>query len=37
MRAKDENAKVVYVHYGFVESPLHPLTMLKLLPLDITK
>ncbi|MGH9069649.1 MAG: GNAT family N-acetyltransferase [Acidimicrobiales bacterium] len=32
VHAKDEPAKAFYRHYGFVESPVDPLTLLMLLP-----
>ncbi|MHB8328030.1 MAG: GNAT family N-acetyltransferase [Acidimicrobiales bacterium] len=32
IHAKDEGARSFYQHYGFVESPVDPLTMLMLLP-----
>lgn len=34
VHAKDEVAKSFYQHYGFVESPVDPLTMMMLLPAD---
>jgi predicted GNAT family N-acyltransferase len=32
VHAKDEVAKIFYQHYGFVESPLDPLTLMLVLP-----
>ena len=31
IHAKDEDAKSIYAHYGFIESPFDPLVLMMLL------